>query len=72
EHTRGWSLLSESQRQNLISHTLLERSGTPQEIADLVYFITVEASYMTGSVIRCDGGYCLGGESVLPIPAGDL
>jgi 3-oxoacyl-[acyl-carrier protein] reductase len=72
EHTRGWSLLSESQRQNLINHTLLERTGTPQEVADLIYFITVEASYMTGSIIRYDGGYCLGGESVLSIPAGDL
>jgi 3-oxoacyl-[acyl-carrier protein] reductase len=72
EDTRGWSLMLESQQQSLINHTLLKRTGTPQEVADLVYFITVKATYLTGSTVRCDGGYCLGGESVLPMPTGDV
>ncbi len=70
--TRGWSLLSEGQRQDLLDHTLLKRSGTPEEVAEIVYFLSLKASYMTGSQIRLDGGYCLASEQAMAIPNGVL
>lgn len=70
--TRGWSLLAASEKAALMDHTLLGRTGTPEEVADLVFFLAVQASYMTGAVIRMDGGYVLGGETVPPMPSGVL
>jgi len=72
EGTRGWGLMSDDQRGALIDHTLLGRATTPEEIAETVYFLAVYATYMTGSVIVCDGGYLLGGEDVEPFPRGNL
>ncbi len=72
EGTRGWSVLSETQRQNLLEHTLLKRSGTPDEVAEIVYFLSVKAHYMTGCQLRVDGGYCLGSEQTIAMPPGVL
>lgn len=71
-NTRGWSALTEKEQQSLTDHTLMNRLGTPQEVAEAVYFLAVEASFMTGSVVRMDGGYTLGGDSVPPLPPGIL
>ena len=68
--TRGWGLLSPEQRQGLINHTLCKRLGRQEDIAKTVNFIIFDAPYMTGSVIRLDGGYILGGETVAPMPKG--
>jgi 3-oxoacyl-[acyl-carrier protein] reductase len=70
--TRGWSLLSEQQRLALLNHTLLQRTGTPDEVAKAVLFLVRDADFLTGSVIRMDGGYMLGGEKIPPIPEGIL
>lgn len=70
EQTRGWAALGEAERLALTGHTLLERRGLPEEVAAAVYFLAVEATYMTGSVVRMDGGYLLGGERVPPMPPG--
>ncbi|MCF8111530.1 MAG: SDR family oxidoreductase [Desulfobacteraceae bacterium] len=68
--TRGWRLLSEEQRQALLDHIPLGRIGRLDDAVSAVMFILEHAPYMTGSVLRLDGGYVLGGEPVLPMPEG--
>lgn len=70
--TKGWALLSSAQQERIKSHTLLRRIGDPAEIADLVYFLSVTATYLTGSTVIADGGYILGGEEHQELPAGWL
>ena len=72
EKTRGWSLLSEQQKAEIIDHILLKRTGKPEEVAAAVFFLAVEAGYTTGCCIRIDGGFCLGNAPVHPIPDGVL
>ncbi len=72
EQTRGWDLLPPASQEALLEHTLLRRTARPGEIADLVYYLGVKASYVTGSVVVADGGYCLGGEAAVDMPPGDL
>ena len=68
--TRGWGLLTETQKQALVDHTLLRRTGRLDDVVKAVRFIIEGAPYMTGSVLRLDGGYVLGGEAVAPMPKG--
>ncbi len=70
--TRGWAALKNADKEQLLQHTLLERTGTPDEVADTVLFLLRDADFMTGTVIRLDGGFVLGGEKVIPIPDGVL
>lgn len=70
EQTRGWRLLSDTQRQALLNHTLLGRTGTISDVVGAVMFIIKDATFMTGSVLRLDGGYPLGGEEMVPMPKG--
>ncbi len=72
EGTRGWGLLSPQQRKALVDHTLLARTGTIEDVVKAVRFLVDEAPFMTGSVLRLDGGYVLGGEGVAPMPPGIL
>jgi 3-oxoacyl-[acyl-carrier protein] reductase len=72
EETRGWAALTEDERESLFSHTLIGRTGTPDEVAEAVFFLAHQATYMTGSVIRMDGGYLLGGDKTGPFPTGIL
>jgi 3-oxoacyl-[acyl-carrier protein] reductase len=72
ENTRGWDLLSKDQKQSLIDHTLLGRTGRIDDVVKAVLFIIKDAPFMTGSVIRLDGGYTLGGEKIAPMPKGVL
>jgi len=46
----------EVSRQRIISHTLLKREGTPDDVAKAVHFLVAEATYMTGETINVDGG----------------
>jgi pteridine reductase len=43
-------------RDRIVSHTLLKRSGAPQDIARAVRYLLQDASYVTGQVINVDGG----------------
>jgi len=70
EKTRGWGLLSEEQKQALLDHTLMERTGRIDDIVRAVRYLIQDAPFMTGSVLRLDGGYVLGGEKVAPMPEG--
>jgi len=72
EDTRGWGLLTDDQKQALKDHTLLGRTGKIEEVVSAVRFLLTGAPFMTGSVLRIDGGYVLGGEETGPMPRGVL
>ena len=39
--------------------TLVQRSGTSEEVANVILFLASDkASYMTGSTVDVDGGFC--------------
>jgi pteridine reductase len=46
----------EVSRQRIISHTLLKREGTPDDVAKAVLFLIADATYVTGETIAVDGG----------------
>jgi 3-oxoacyl-[acyl-carrier protein] reductase len=68
--TRGWGLLSPDQKQAIRDHTLLGRTGRVDDVVRAVRFILTDAPFMTGSSLRIDGGYVLGGERVGAMPKG--
>ena len=68
--TRGWGLLTEKQRNEIIDHTLLKRTGIIDDVARTVLFVIRDAPFMTGNVLRLDGGFLLGGEYSEPMPEG--
>lgn len=70
--TRGWQALSDAERQALLDHTLLQRTGRPEEVAKAAIFLLRDAEFCTGATLRLDGGYVLGGERVPEMPVGVL
>jgi 3-oxoacyl-[acyl-carrier protein] reductase len=71
QNTRGWNeVLTKEEKQSLIDHILLKRTGNMDDVTKACMFIIKDAPYMTGSVLRLDGGYVLGGEKVPPMPEG--
>jgi pteridine reductase len=46
----------ESKRQAYLERVPLRRAGTPNDVAALVSFLTGAGSYITGQIIRLDGG----------------
>ena len=48
--------LDEPQRQEIIRRTLLQRAGTPADVARAVRFFAADAPYVTGQVLAVDGG----------------
>lgn len=54
------SSFSDQDLQNLIDDTPLSRLGTPEDIAQAVYFLCSDnASFITGQVLSVDGGFIL-------------
>jgi pteridine reductase len=47
---------SDEEKQKYLSRVPLAREGTPQDVANLAYFLATEGSYITGQIIRLDGG----------------
>jgi 3-oxoacyl-[acyl-carrier protein] reductase len=70
EGTRGWGLLSDAQRQAILRHTLLGRTATVDDVVKAVRFVIEHAPFMTGSILRLDGGYVLGADPVAAMPPG--
>jgi pteridine reductase len=46
----------ETERQKYLKRVPLGRPGTPQDVAELVHFLCTTGRYITGQVIRLDGG----------------
>lgn len=44
------------EREKIIADTLLQRAGTPEDIARAVRYLLLDAPYVTGQVINVDGG----------------
>lgn len=57
----GKNTLSDEEKEKIIEHTVLKRSGTPQDIAKAVLFFVRDADYVTGQVLMVDGGRMLFG-----------
>lgn len=72
EGTRGWEVLEDRDKQAVVEHTLLERTGSLDDIVKTVFFLIKDASFMTGAILRLDGGYVLGSEKVPALPDGIL
>ena len=72
EKTRGWGLLTDEQRRQITETTLMRRTGRIEEIVAAILFLISDATYITGAVLRMDGGYVLGHASLPPIPPGVL
>lgn len=72
ENTRGWTALQEEEKEAILDQVLLQRTGSPEEVAQTVFFLAFSASYMTGAVIKMDGGFSLGSTKVPPFPPGIL
>jgi 3-oxoacyl-[acyl-carrier protein] reductase len=71
QDTRGWrEVLTKEEKHALIHHTLAGRTGRISDIVNAVNFMIKDAPYMTGSVLRLDGGFVLAGEPVPPMPDG--
>jgi 3-oxoacyl-[acyl-carrier protein] reductase len=68
--TRGWGLLTAAQKKAITDHTLMGRTGTIEDVIKTTLYIIKDAPFLTGSVLRLDGGYVLGGETVADMPQG--
>ena len=70
QNTRGWGMHPDEVKEGIIDHTLLKRTGTPHDVVKAIHFLLFDAPFMTGSVIKLDGGYTLGGDTIWPMPEG--
>jgi pteridine reductase len=46
----------EPQKQTYLQRVPLGRSGTPEDVAKLVHYLLTDGAYLTGQIIRLDGG----------------
>ena len=49
-------VFDDAERRRIVAHTLLKRSGEPDDIARAVKFLIFDATYTTGQMIAVDGG----------------
>ncbi len=56
-NTPMFAQMSEKTKKNLVKAVALKRPAEPDEVVNLIYFLSSEdASYITGQIIRIDGG----------------
>jgi len=72
QKTRGWGLLTAKQKKALLHHTPLNRTGRIEDAVRAVLYIIKDAPFMTGAVLRLDGGYVLGAKETGEMPKGVL
>ncbi len=72
EETRGWGELSAGEKQDIQNQCLLKRTGTPEEVAKATLFLIKDGDYLTGSILKMDGGFTLGSKKVPEMPDGIL
>jgi pteridine reductase len=48
--------LTAAQREGYLKRVPLKHAGTPEDVAKLVYFLATTGKYITGQIIRLDGG----------------
>ena len=46
----------QAEREKYLRRVPLGRAGTPEDVARLVHFLVTDAAYVTGQIIRLDGG----------------
>jgi pteridine reductase len=46
----------QSEREKYLKRVPLQRPGTPRDVAETVLFLSTGGSYITGQIIRLDGG----------------
>ena len=46
----------DAEKEKYLKRVPLQRPGTPQDVANLVHFLVTEGTYITGQIIRLDGG----------------
>ncbi|MDB5323840.1 MAG: pteridine reductase [Phycisphaerales bacterium] len=46
----------QGEREKYLKRVPLGRTGTPQDVASLIKFLVTEGSYITGQILRLDGG----------------
>lgn len=62
--TEMGNAMEERLSEDLIGHSALGRKGTPEEVADVAVFLASDLSgYITGQVIRVDGGMRIGNRN---------
>lgn len=49
------------EQQSLVGRTPLKRAGTPEDVAGAVLFLLRDAGFVTGEILRVDGGRLLAG-----------
>lgn len=52
--------MEEALKQDIVSRTLLKRSGSPADIVRAVLFFAKDAPYVTGQILAVDGGRSVG------------
>jgi len=48
--------MPQEKQEEYLKRVPLARAGTPGDVAELVYFLCTAGSYITGQIIRLDGG----------------
>lgn len=46
----------EEDKQKYLKRVPLGRAGSPEDVAELVYFLAAKGTYITGQIVRLDGG----------------